>query len=77
MPQLAHLIIHIQDSSSQQALEKFAFFVCQTSLHAALQLAFIFTAALEDFQPENPNGLRNPNANALMFSKCCRLLQNV
>jgi hypothetical protein len=51
--------------------------VCQQSLHVALQLNWILTAALEDYQPETPDGKPNKKSNPVYFSRCVKLLQNV
>ena len=51
--------------------------ISQTSIHAALQLSFAFSAAMEDYQPEVHSGLPNPNANPFYFARCARLLQDV
>eukprot|EP01038_Epipyxis_sp_PR26KG_P015739 gene15739-21306_t len=77
LPQLAHLVIHLHDDDPYQPLENFTFLICQTSIHMALELAFIFVAAMEDFQPEKPDGKVNPDADPMLFHKCSRLLQNV
>ena len=51
--------------------------MCQQSLHVALQLNWILTAALEDYQPETPDGKPNKKSNPTYFSRCVKLLQNV
>lgn len=38
LPQLAHMIIHLEIDWPIQALERFALVVCQSSLHVALQV---------------------------------------
>ena len=52
LPQLAHMLILLDVDWTSQALERFAIVVCQSSIHAALQLCFLLTAQMEDFQPE-------------------------
>ena len=49
----------------------------QTSIHTALQLCFMLTAAMEDYQPENADGKANPNANLDLYFRCARYLHNV
>lgn len=77
LPQLAHLIIHLDVDWPAQSLERLAIVLCQTSMHTALQLSFMFIAALEDYQPENANGKVNSSANLNNYLRCSRLLQNV
>jgi phosphatidylinositol 4-kinase B len=75
-PQLAHLIIHLDQNSRNESIELLAMVISQTSVHAALQFSFAFTAALEDYQPE-VNGSRNPHCNPFYFRRCARLLSDV
>ena len=77
LPQLAHLIIHLDVDSKTQSLERFAMVLCQNSVHTALQLSFLFSAALEDYQPETIHGQKNPECNPFYFKRCARLLQDV
>eukprot|EP01031_Cornospumella_fuschlensis_P034285 gene34285-41498_t len=77
IPQLAHLIIHMDVSNRNQALEMVAMVISQNSIHAALQLNFLFNAAMEDYQPELANGAKNTACNPFYFSRCARLVQDV
>jgi len=77
MPQLAHLIIHLDQMSKDPGLERLAMVICQSSTHAALQMSFLFEAALEDYQPESINGQHNKNCNPFFFARCARLLQDL
>lgn len=77
LPQLAHLIIHLNVDWPSQSLERLAIVLSQTSIHTALQLCFMFIAAMEDYQPENPDGKINPNANLEYYLRCSRLLHDV
>jgi phosphatidylinositol 4-kinase B len=77
IPQLAHLIVHLDQDSKTQSLERLAMVLCQNSVHAALQLTFLFSAALEDYQPENINGQTNAQCNPFFFKRCARLLQDI
>ena len=77
LPQLAHLIIHLEIDWPAQSLERLAIVLSQTSMHTALQLSFMFIAALEDYQPENADGKVNSSANLNNYLRCSRLLQNV
>ena len=76
IPQLAHLIIHLDQNSKNQSLERLAMVLCQNSVHAALELTFLFSAALEDYQPET-KGQHNNECNPFYFKRCARLLQDV
>lgn len=77
LPQVAHMIIHVSQNSEEFPLQKLATAIAQVSIHAALQLSFMFSAAMEDYQPEISNGLMNPNSNSLLFKRCATLLQDV
>jgi hypothetical protein len=46
-------------------------------MHTALELSFLFGAALEDYQPETIHGQHNNNCNPFYFKRCARLLQDV
>jgi len=56
LPQLAHMIIHLEANWDDAILERFALIIAQHSLHFALQLNWILQSAIEDYQPEMPNG---------------------
>ena len=77
LPQLAHLIIHLEEDWTFRSLEKFALLLSQTSMHTALQLCFMLTAAMEDYQPENAKCEKNPDANPQYFFRCASLLRNI
>jgi hypothetical protein len=71
------MIIHLDVDWTVQSLERFAVVISQVSIHTSLQLCFILVAAMEDYQPENADGKRNPKANPEYFFRCARLLQNI
>lgn len=77
LPQLAHMVIHLDVDWENKDLEKFAVLISQASIYVASQLCYILVAAMEDYQPENANGIKNPKANSILFFRCARLLQNV
>ena len=77
VPQLAHMSIHLKEKDVVVALERLTAAICLTSAHLALQLGFIYTAALEDFQPELANGQKNPQCDAALYARCAHLLQFV
>ncbi len=75
LPQLAHMIIHLEVDWDDAILERFALIIAQQSLHFALQLNWILQGAIEDYQPELPSGQRNPQSNPLFYVRCCPLVQ--
>ena len=77
LPQLAHMIIHLEANWDDAILERFALIIAQHSLHFALQLNWILQGAIEDYQPELPSGEPNPNFNALYYTRCVKLLLNI
>jgi len=77
LPQLAHMIIHLEASWDDAILERFALVISQHSLHFALQFNWILQGAIEDYQPEAPNGEPNPSYNPLYYSRCIKLLGNI
>eukprot|EP01039_Chlorochromonas_danica_P014995 gene14995-17578_t len=52
LPQIAHLVIHMEQNVHSPGLETLAMVICQTSMHCALQFSFMLIAAMEDYQPE-------------------------
>ena len=82
MPQFAHLIIHLESSAKDLAnipiaMEELLLSLAKTSIHTAQQLQFILLAALEDYQPENSNGKKNPRSNAYRYFRCARMLKRL
>lgn len=77
MPQLAHMIIHLEAEWDDAILERFALVIAQQSLHFALQFNWILQGALEDYQPELPSGLPNPSYNPLYYARCIKLSNNL
>ncbi|KAL3894431.1 MAG: hypothetical protein SGARI_007745, partial [Bacillariaceae sp.] len=77
LPQLAHMIIHLEAEWDDAILERFSLVIAQQSLHFALQLNWILQGAIEDYQPELPDGNPNPNYNPLYYSRCIKLLTNI
>ena len=79
LPQIAHMAIHLGNSNLELAhsLERMVLSICQFSLHSALEFTFILKAALEDYQPEMPNGRANPDADILLYNKCARLIEHI
>lgn len=77
LPQLAHMIIHLEASWDDATLERFALIISQHSLHVALQLNWILQGAIEDYQPETADGHANPAFNSLFYTRCVKLLSNI
>ena len=77
IPQLAHMSIHLSDTVVSGLLKKLNALICLASPHLALQLSYIYLSALEDFQPELSNGVKNPNGNMHLFTTCSNFLQEV
>eukprot|EP00797_Seminavis_robusta_P033699 Sro78_g042320.1 Phosphatidylinositol 4-kinase beta (981) ;mRNA; r:25167-28488 len=77
LPQLAHMIIHLEAEWDDAILERFALVIAQQSLHFALQFNWILQGTLEDYQPELPSGLPNPSYNPLYYARCIKLLTNL
>jgi phosphatidylinositol 4-kinase len=77
LPQLAHMIIHLEANWDDAILERFALIIAQHSIHFALQLNWILQGAIEDYQPELPNGEPNANFHVLYYTRCVKLLANI
>lgn len=77
LPQLAHMIIHLEAEWDDAILERFALVIAQQSLHFALQLNWILQGAIEDYQPELPDGSGNPDYHPLYYFRCIKLLTNM
>ncbi|GMI23871.1 hypothetical protein TeGR_g935, partial [Tetraparma gracilis] len=77
LPQLAHMIIHLEVDWPSSTLEQFALVISQHSLHFALQFNWILVCALEDYQPETAAGEPNPTYNETFYTRCIKLLQNM
>lgn len=71
------MIIHLEAEWDDAVLERFSLVVAQQSLHFALQLNWILQGAIEDYQPELPDGNPNPTYNPLYYSRCIKLLTNI
>lgn len=77
LPQLAHMIIHLEANWNDAILEQFALIISQHSLHFALQFTWILEGAIEDYQPETPEGKPNRHYNPLFYSRCIKILSNI
>ncbi len=77
LPQIAHMIIHLEADWDEAILERFALVIAQQSQHFALQLTWILQGAIEDYQPETVEGKPNPSYNQLFYHRCITLLSNI
>ena len=77
LPQIAHMIIHLEAQWDEAILERFALVIAQQSQHFALQLTWILQGAIEDYQPETAEGKPNPSYNQLFYNRCITLLSNI
>mmetsp|Transcript_6258 Transcript_6258/g.15485 ORF Transcript_6258/g.15485 Transcript_6258/m.15485 type:complete len:1206 (-) Transcript_6258:200-3817(-) len=77
LPQLAHMLIHLEVDWDDAILEQFCLVIAQQSIHFALQLNWILAGAIEDYQPELPDGTPNPKYNPLFYIRCVKLLTNI
>mmetsp|Transcript_22378 Transcript_22378/g.33061 ORF Transcript_22378/g.33061 Transcript_22378/m.33061 type:complete len:902 (+) Transcript_22378:101-2806(+) len=77
LPQLAHMIIHLDVDWDEAILERFALVVAQQSLHFALQLNWILQGSIQDYEPELPSGEPNPGYHPLYYNRCIILLKNI
>ena len=77
LPQLAHMIVHLEVDWPSSSLENFALVIAQHSLHFALQLSWFLIGCMEDYEPENEEGQINPNANPILYLRCANLLHHV
>ena len=76
LPQLAHLTVHAS-SDSFPYYEKLLAEISKFSLCAGISLTYCFSAALEDYQPENSLGKRNISSDNYLFQRCSKLLQMI
>eukprot|EP00559_Dactyliosolen_fragilissimus_P007795 CAMPEP_0184861306 /NCGR_PEP_ID=MMETSP0580-20130426/6013_1 /TAXON_ID=1118495 /ORGANISM="Dactyliosolen fragilissimus" /LENGTH=955 /DNA_ID=CAMNT_0027358735 /DNA_START=40 /DNA_END=2907 /DNA_ORIENTATION=- len=77
LPQFAHMMIHLEANWTDSILETLALIISQHSIHFALQLNWILEGAIEDYQPETPEGKPNEDFNPLYYSRCIKLLCNI
>ena len=78
LPQLAHMIIHLEVEWDDEILERFALVIAQQSIHFALQLNWILQGALQDYHPEcSTDQTPNPTYNPKFYTRCLKLLRNV
>ena len=71
------MLIHLEVDWDDAILERFCLVIAQQSIHFALQLNWILAGAIEDYQPELPDGTSNPKYNPLFYFRCVKLLTNI
>ncbi|KAJ1455429.1 kinase-like domain-containing protein [Pelagophyceae sp. CCMP2097] len=73
LPQLAHMLVHLDVDWPAGTLDRFALVVAQQSPHFALQLHWMLRAAMEDYAPgENGRG-----GHELYYRRCAHLANDV
>uniref|UniRef100_K3WPJ9 1-phosphatidylinositol 4-kinase n=1 Tax=Globisporangium ultimum (strain ATCC 200006 / CBS 805.95 / DAOM BR144) TaxID=431595 RepID=K3WPJ9_GLOUD len=67
LPQLAHMVVHLESELPMEAMEQFVLLLSQSSVHFALQFFWIIYAALDENRPKR-------NGNPRTFARCAQLL---
>ncbi len=67
LPQLAHMVLHLEGELTMTAMEQFVMLVSQSSVHFALQFFWNVYATLDENRPKR-------NGNAKLFIRCSQLL---
>ncbi|KAG1713245.1 hypothetical protein DVH05_000965 [Phytophthora capsici] len=68
LPQLAHMVVHLENELPMEDMEQFVLLLSQSSVHFALQFFWIIYAALDENRPKRAGN--NPRT----FARCARLL---
>ena len=75
LPQLAHMVIHLEANWDDAILERFALIISQHSLHFALPLNWILIDAIEeDYPPKTKVGQPNLSCNVPYYTCCVKLV---
>lgn len=77
LPQLTHMMMHLDPDWPHPILEQFVYMVAQQSLHFALQLHWLLLAQLQQYAPELDNGNSNPAADHELLKNCARILKRL
>mmetsp|Transcript_13533 Transcript_13533/g.26096 ORF Transcript_13533/g.26096 Transcript_13533/m.26096 type:complete len:984 (-) Transcript_13533:299-3250(-) len=77
LPQLVHMMVHLEVDWPTNTLEEFALLVSQQSMHIALQMCWILMGLMEDYQSEDPEGNYNPSANPLLYNRCATMMEKL
>ncbi|OQR97803.1 phosphatidylinositol kinase (PIK-H1) [Achlya hypogyna] len=67
LPQLAHMVLHLEKELPMDAMEQFVMLLCLSSTHFALQFFWIVYATLDEHRPKR-------NGNPRTFTRCAQLL---
>lgn len=73
LPQLAHMLVHLDVDWPAGTLERFALVVAQQSPHFALQLHWILRASMEDYAPKADGS----GGNDVYYRRCSHLEEDV
>ncbi|KAE9032619.1 hypothetical protein PR003_g10074 [Phytophthora rubi] len=68
LPQLAHMVVHLEQELPMEDMEQFVLLLSQSSVHFALQFFWMIYAALDENRPKRTGN--NPRT----FARCARLL---
>ncbi|RLN98025.1 hypothetical protein BBJ28_00016320, partial [Nothophytophthora sp. Chile5] len=68
LPQLAHMVVHLERELPMEAMEQFVLLLSQSSVHFALQFFWMIYAALDENRPKRAGN--NPHT----FARCAQLL---
>ncbi|KAH7482323.1 Phosphatidylinositol 4-kinase [Phytophthora ramorum] len=68
LPQLAHMVVHLEQELPMEDMEQFVLLLSQSSVHFALQFFWMIYAALDENRPKRAGN--NPRT----FARCARLL---
>lgn len=68
LPQLAHMVVHLEQELPMEDMEQFVLLLSQSSVHFALQFFWMIFAALDENRPKRAGN--NPHT----FARCARLL---
>ncbi|GBG27038.1 Phosphatidylinositol 4-kinase [Hondaea fermentalgiana] len=77
LPQLVHMMVHLEIDWPVNTLEQFALMVSQQSMHLALQMCWTLVGLMEDYESEDAEGNRNPGADPLLYNRCATLLEKL
>nr|CCA22285.1 phosphatidylinositol kinase (PIKH1) putative [Albugo laibachii Nc14] len=67
LPQLAHMVVHLDKELPIEAMEQFVFLLSQSSVHFALHFFWIIYASLDENRPKR-------HGNPATFARCAQLL---
>lgn len=67
LPQLAHMVVHLEKELPMAAMEQFVLLLSQSSVHFALQFFWVIFAALDENRPKRGGSPRT-------FARCAQLL---